>query len=228
MSSVTAPSFPVPAAPARRWSRERILTALVAAAPVLLTAAVFIHPNDTDDARESLARIADDDRARWILAHLLEPFSLLTLAVVLALVGWAATGRGRTVTRVGGSLAAVGAVSMALIVYAHGEAYRFMTEDESDLASMERLYDRFYDGMPMVGPLALLFMVGMVVLGAGLFWTRLVPVWAAIAIAVSPVLMVLVGDAASAQVSALVVGIPMIVGLAGSAKPVAAAWSRRR
>lgn len=226
MSSVTAP-FPSPAAPTRRWSSTQLLTTVIAAAPVLLTAAVFFHPEDTDDATESLAHIADD-RTRWIVAHLLEPFSLLLLAVVVALVGWAATGRGRLITRVGGSLAAVGAVSMALIVYAHGEAIRFMTEKESDLTAMERLYDRFYDGMPMVGPIAMLFMVGMFLLGIGLFWTKLVPAWAAAAVAVSPILMLLLGDSTSPQVAALVIGIPMIVGLAAAAKPVATAWTRPR
>lgn len=228
MSSFTAPPFAVPATVAQRGSRRQVLTALIAAAPVVLTVAVFIHPNDTDDAAETLARIAGADRARWITAHLLESFALLTMAVVLTLVGWAATGSGRNLTRVGGTLAAIGAASTALIVYAHGEAYRFMTQDESTLASMERLYDRFHDGMPMVGPLAMLFMVGMVVLGAGLFRTKLAPVWAAIAIALTPVLMFLVGGSVSAQVAALVGGVPMIVGLAGSAKPVATAWSGPR
>ncbi len=139
MSSFTAPPFAVPATLAQRGSRRQILTALIAAAPVVLTVAVFIHPNDTDDAAETLARIAGADRARWITAHLLESFALLTMAVVLTLVGWAA-----------------------------------------------------------------------------------------IAIALTPVLMLLVGGSVSAQVAALVGGVPMIVGLAGSAKPVATAWSGPR
>lgn len=122
-------------------------------------------------------------------------------------------------------MAAVGAAATALIVYSHGEAYRFMTSADVDRAAMEPLYAHFHDGVPLAGVLAFLFRPGMLILGIGLFRSRAVPPWAAALVALTPVLMVPAAQAPPA-VAAVVVGLPLAAALAGSRRAIAAAAVR--
>lgn len=223
-ASTLAPRPPTTPRQRRPWA-ARLVAGLVVAAPTALATAVLLHPNDTTDAADTLGRIADAERARWIAVHLLEPVAWLALAAVLLLAATIRVGRARWPVRVGALMAAAGAVGAALIVYGHGEAYRFMTEPGMDLAAMEPLYDHFNDDVPMAAVFAGLFQPGMLVLGIGLWRARAVPRWAAALIALTPVTMLVTAGAAPA-VGAIVIGLPMIAGLAGSARTIAQAADR--
>jgi hypothetical protein len=200
----------------------RLITRLAVAAPVALSAAVFIHPHDTSDAAATLQRIAGDDRARWTAAHLLEPFSWLLLALVLLAAARVATTKGRRLIQVGAVVAAAGAAATALVVYSHGEAYRFMTEPGMNAAAMEELYVRFYDGIPLAGLFSALFRPGMLLLGIGFFRSRVVPAWAAALVALTPLVMLPLAQAPPA-VGAVAIGVPLVAGLAGCARAIGAA-----
>lgn len=209
----TAPTAPT-TSPVRRNRR----IALIAAAPAALTASVMLHPHDTADAGATLAKVAGDDRLRWSLAHIAEPAAWLLMAAALALLAHC-LGRGRSggIVRAGAWLGTVGASTIALMVYSHGEAYLFMTASGIDVGAMHGLYEQYYEGMPLVGPLAMAFQLGMVVLGIGLFRSGAVPRWAAVAIGVTPALMMATGDLAP-LVSGVVIGIPLVAGFASAAR----------
>jgi hypothetical protein len=221
---IRLPSDPAVLPPPRTRS-ARVVGALVVAAPVALGLAVLIHPHDTSDAAATLERIAGDDRLRWTFAHVLEPFSWLFLSLILLLAARVGTTRGRRLIQAGAAMAAVGAAATALIVYSHGEAYRFMTLPDVQRAAMEPLYVHFHEGVPLAGVLALLFRPGMLVLGIGLFRSRAVPRWAAALVALTPVLMVPAAQASPA-VAAVLVGLPLAAGLAGSRRAISAAAAR--
>jgi hypothetical protein len=194
--------------PASPTGSARLLAALPVVPAVTLLVAVALHPRDTADAAATLARIAGPDRGRWILVHLLEPFSWLLLGVVAVMATHISS---HALVKLGGWLAALGAVSIALIVYSHGEAYLFMTSPGIDLAAMEELYGRFYKGMPLVGPVGLAFWLGMLVLGVGLYRSKAVPRWAAVLLALTPVV-----NFAGQSLPAVLIGLPLVGGLWGS------------
>lgn len=200
----------VPTVAARRRSR----IGLVAAAPAALAAAVMLHPHDTADAAATLAKVGGDDRLRWSLAHVAEPVAWLAMAVAFGAIAHR-LGRGPSgrLIRAGAWLGAVGAAAIALVVYSHGEAYLFMTERGIDVAAMHGLYEQYYEGTPLIGPLALAFQLGMAVLGVGLFRSPAVPRWAGIAVVLTPLLMLAAGGAAPA-VSGLIIGIPLVAAFA--------------
>lgn len=199
----------------------RRIARLAVAAPVALVVSVMLHPNDTTDAADTLGRVAGEDRTRWILAHLLEPISWLLLAVVLLIATRVGKDAGRRLIQAGGYLGAAGAAAIALIVYSHGEFYLFMTEPGMDRAAMEQLYAHAQSAMPLVAPFAGAFQAAMLFLGIGLFKSRAVPRWAAVAFCAVP--LAITPDDAAPWVAAIVIGIPLIAGLAGSARAIGAA-----
>jgi hypothetical protein len=198
-----------------RHGRLRSILPVVPA--VTLVLAVALHPRDTPEGAATLARIAGGDRVRWMVVHLLEPASWLLLGAVAFVASRIAAEKGRSLITMGGALAGLGAVSIALIVYSHGEAYLFMSSPGIDLSAMEKLYDRYYHGMPLVGPLGLAFWLGMMVLGIGLYRSGVVPRWAAILLALAPAV-----NFAGKALPAVVIGLPLVGGLAGCRHAVAA------
>lgn len=194
-----------------------MLLALPVVPAVLLVVAVGLHPSDTPDAAATLARIAGPDRGRWAMVHLLEPAAWLLLAAVVLAAGRIPAAKGRALVRAGGVLGSVGAAAIALIVYSHGEAYLLMTGPGIERMAMEHLYSRFYEGMPLVGPLGLAFWVGMLVLGIGLYRSGSVPRWAAVLLALTPVV-----NFAGESLPAVLIGLPLVGGLAGCRRAIAA------
>ena len=199
----------------RRSRLGKALAIAALAAPLALGAAIALHPEDTTDAADTLGRIAGDDRARWALAHVLEPAAWVALAVVFLGIRALPLGRGRLPVRVGASLAAVGATAISMIVYAHGEAYLHMSAEGIDTGTMHDLYTRFQEEMPLVAPLSVGFQLGLLVLGVGLFRSRLVPRWAAGAVALTPAVMAALSTA-PVTVTALGV-LPLAAALATTA-----------
>lgn len=216
---------PKPTAHRARSRAASGVVALVVGAPLALATAIAIHPQDTSDAAATLARVAGGDRVRWTVAHLLEPLAWLLVALVLLLAARLGSGKGKRLVQAGGVLGAIGAAASALIVYGHGEAYLHMTAEGMNLQTMEPLYHRFYEAMPIAGPLAMLFRVGLLLLGAGLFRTKAVPRWAAVLIGLVPLVM---GSVATAPmvVTAAVAGGALVAGLAGAAPAIRASIAR--
>ena len=165
------------------------LAKLFVAAPALLATAVLLHPDDTHGAGRTLADIAGDDRGRWIAAHLLEPFSWLLLGVVLLFtLPRLAPGRGRRLAAPAGILGVIGAVAIGFIVYAHGEAFVFMTNTHISHHTLAPLFDQFEDkGMPLAAIPSLGYRLGVLLGGIGLFRARTIPRWAAVLLSVSAV-----------------------------------------
>ena len=222
MSTITT-TTPTTDRPATRASKTtRRIARLSVAAPAALATAVLLHPHDTEDAHATLERIAGEDRGRWVLAHLLEPAAWIGLALVLLLVARLGRQHGRRLVQAGATMAAIGATAIASLVYSHGEAYLFMTEPGMDRTAMERLYSHSHDAMPLAGPLALLFQLGLILLGVGLLRSRLVPRWAGALLAVTPIVMLASGGAPPA-IGAVVLGVPMVAGFAGCAKAIGTA-----
>lgn len=225
-TTVHPPVSTTAAAPARAWA-PTVGAIFAVAAPLALAAAIALHPLDSSNAAESLARVADVDRARWATIHLLEPAAWLLVSLVLVAASRLGDGPGRSLIRAGGVLGAIGAASTALIVYAHGEAILFMTGNGMDRAAMESLYSHYHDAMPLAGPLGLTLHLGLFLLGVGLYRTRAVPRWASVALAVVPFTLMATG-AAPAVITALVGAGPLVVGLAGAARAIGSITVRRR
>jgi len=193
-----------------------ILAKLFLAAPVLLGTAVAIHPDDTHGSVHTLAHIAGDDRGRWIAAHLLEPFSWLLLGVVLLFtLPRLAPGRGRRLAVPAAVLGIIGAVAIGFIVYAHGEAFVFMTNTHIDHHTLQPLFDQFEEkGFPLAAIPSLGYRLGVLLGGIGLFRARTVPRWAAVLLSVSAVTLSAGSGAPVPVMIALAVGPMLAVAIA--------------
>lgn len=212
-STSSGDEHPASTASSPRSARALAVTAVVA--PLALGAAVLVHPADTTDAAASLARIAGDDRVWWVLTHLVEPAAWIALAVVFLAVRRLPATHGGLPLRAGATLAALGSAATSMIVYAHGEAYLHMTAEGVDTGAMEALYTRFQEEMPLVGPLSVAFQLGLVLLGVGIFRSRLAPRWAAVLFALTPAVIGAMSEASSPAVALGVV--PMLVAMAATA-----------
>lgn len=217
---VAVPEVPAPevAVPAPRRP-GRSLPVLAVAGPVGLAVSILLHPLDSADAGASLARIAGDDRARWMLVHLLEPAAWLVLGAVLFRLWSRAAGRGRRLVRAGSVLAGMGASALALVVYAHGEGYLAMTTPGMDRPAMATLYTYWQDAIPLAAPFIPAYQVGLLLLAVGLLRSRAVPRWAGIALLLAPFAQVVVGGAdPGATVIAVFGAGPLVAGMAGVAR----------
>jgi len=213
---VTISTTPVPArtddaeaAPARRFGGSRPLAVLLLTAPVLLSAAVLAHPDDTHGVGATLAAIRGADGLRWALIHLLEPagWALLGLALLLALPRMAgALGRGRGLLTTAAVACAIGFPAVSLIVYGHGEAFRAMAGTDVAAETYGPLFEQFESGMPLAALPSLLGRVGLLLAAAGLLRARTVPLWAALLLILPALAMGALGG------MPLAVGLPMLFG----------------
>lgn len=152
---------------ARPDSSVLVLAAVFVLAPVLRMLSIVAHPLDTHDAAATLAHI-DDVSLRWALVHVLEPFSTLLLGVAGFGLLRLTPERGRRIATAGAVMFAIGCAALALLVYAHGQAYLFMTDESVNQAHMSELYAQFHEGIPLTAPFIPLFVLGAVLLAIGL------------------------------------------------------------
>jgi hypothetical protein len=174
----TAAPAPAPEAAQTRGSRP--LAALLLAAPVLLGASIALHPDDTHGVHRTLTAIGGNEAVRWGLIHLLEPIAWLLMGVTLLLaLPRMASGRGRRLLSIAAVFTAIGFPSIALIVYAHGEAFLHMAGTDVAPDTYGPLFEKFENGFPLAAIPSMLGRLGLLLAAIGLLRARTVPMWAA-------------------------------------------------
>ncbi len=208
-----------PTAPAGRGSGP--LAVLTVAAPLLLGACIAVHPDDTGGVERTLTAVGGDDAVLWAAVHLLEPaaWALMGITLLLALPRMAGR-RGRGLLTTAGVLSAIGFTALALLVYAHGEAFRFMAATDVDPVVYDALFEQFEVAMPLAALPSLLGRIGLLLGTIGLVRARTVPLWAALPLVLPAVLLGSTGGLPLAVGLPLLLG-PLVLSLAVVARRVA-------
>ena len=178
-----------------RFSDERNFARTLAGlslivAPLLLLLAILIGPDLSDDTAERLAEIADNE-ARYIASGYL--FLLAAWAFVPGLIGLWRLFRGPRVTlgQVGAGLVLLGVITT--IAFFGIGAYEYeAAQPDLDRAQMAELVDNV-DESGVTTPLFIIafpvgILIGSLIVAWSLWRRRLVPPWAAVALALGPIL----------------------------------------
>jgi len=170
----------------------RTLTGLcLIAAPILLLIAQVVSPDVDDDNKvKELANVAAH-KGSYLAGGLI--FMVAGLVLVVAGFGLVHLFRGRRLTlgQVAGALVALGAAASTGFYAFTTIEYEMVNVSGLDRAQMARLLDKGQDSTTAL-PLFLVFLVGIVIglilLGIAAWRSRVVPVWAGIALIVAGVL----------------------------------------
>ncbi len=174
----------------RDWRRIRRLFSAVCliTGPALFFVGILLRPGGLDDTGTELLAYVRRNGA------LVQTHDLLLVAAVLllvpAFVGAVHVLRTRAplLGYLGGGLAIVGFVSLLGVIALDGVALEMVGHGTSQ-ADMAAVLDRAMNQDPIVITMTMLFVTGHIVgttlLGIGLYRARIVPVWAAAAVAVS-------------------------------------------
>ena len=179
---------------------RRAPAAALAAGAVLCASALAMHLRGGVEDVEFVRRVEASPDA-WLTGHVFMGVGGILLLLGLVALPRLVQGRGRRVVAVGVTLAAVGAASSALGDVAHGTlAYMLVGEvpAEQSLHIQERLYSQPL--LVAVSMPAMLLPLGMVVLGAGLLYSRAVPRPLALLVLVAPI---------AVQLGYMVISLPM-------------------
>ena len=193
----------------------------LAVGAVLCASALAMHLRGGVDDVAFVRRVEASPDA-WLAGHVFMGVGGILLLLGLTAVPRLVRGRGRRVVGVGVTLAGVGAASSALGDVAHGAlAYVLVGEVEAEqsLHIQERLFTQPL--LAAVSMPALLLPLGMVVLGAGLLYSRAVPRPASVLVLVAPIAVQL-GYMMTALPMPLMV-LPLIAGVGWLALLVASA-----
>lgn len=168
-------------------SRKMVAGACMILAPLVLLAAVVIHPASSMDEATQVATIADNLDA-WYVAHLL---ALISIAVMVpAVLGLMHMLREREVAfgHVGGGLAMLGLLAFAGIVGMELVMWQMVAggSTREAVALLERLNDTAGIVIPFV-VVSFGFALGLACLAIGLYRARAVQSWTAISIAVGAI-----------------------------------------
>lgn len=159
----------------------------LAVGAVLCASALAMHlRGGVDDV--AFVRRVEASPDVWLAGHVFMGVGGILLLLGLTAVPRLVRGRGRRAVAVGVTLAAVGAASSAIGDVTHGAlAYLLVGEvpAEQSLEIQERLFSQPL--LVAVSMPALLLPVGMVVLGAGLLYSRAVPTPLAVLLLVAPI-----------------------------------------
>jgi hypothetical protein len=159
----------------------------LAAGAALCASALAMHLRGGVDDVAFVRRVEASPDA-WLTGHVFMGVGGILLLLGLVALPRLFRGRGRRVVAVGVTLAAVGAASSALGDLAHGAlAYVLVGEvpAEQSLHIQERLFTQpLLAAVSMPG---LLLPLGMIVLGAGLLYSRAVPRPLAVLVIVAPI-----------------------------------------
>jgi hypothetical protein len=192
--------------------RKMVAGACMVVAPLVLLAAVVIHPaSDTNEATQ-VATIADNLDA-WYVAHLL---ALISIAVMVpAVLGLMHMLRDREVAfgHVGGGLAMLGLLAFAGIVGMELAMWQMVAggSTREAVALLERLNDTAGIVIPFV-VVSFGFALGLACLAIGLYRARAVQSWTAISLAAGAIVF---GFAIGAALNwlAIVAAAFLVVGL---------------
>jgi hypothetical protein len=170
-------------------SRKMVAGACMVVAPILLLAAMVIHPASDMDEATQVATIADNLDA-WYAAHLIVLVSIVL--TVPALLGLMHMLRERQVTlgHVGGGLAMVGLLAFVGIVAMELVLWQLLRE--GDTATAVTLLQGLNESAGILIPFALMsfgFAIGMALLAVGLYRARAVQSWMAVCVGVGAILV---------------------------------------
>jgi hypothetical protein len=158
----------------------------------------------------------------WLTGHVLMGVGGILLLLGLTAVPRLVRGRGRRAAAVGTTLAAVGSASSALGDVTHG-ALAYVLVGEVDAEQSLHIQERLFT-QPLLAAVsmpALLLPLGMIVLGAGLLYSRAVPTPLAVLVIVAPIAVQL-GYMVTALPMPLMV-LPLVAGMGWLALIVARA-----
>ncbi len=200
-------------------SRKMLAGACMVVAPLVLLAAVVIHPASDMDEATQVATIADNLDA-WYLAHLL---ALVAIALMVpAVLGLMHMLREREVAfgHVGGGLAMLGLLAFTGIVAMELVMWQLVGAGET--AQAVALLERLNETTGIVIPFVLVsfgLSLGMASLAIGLYRARAVQSWMAISVAAGAVLF---GAAIGSAMNwlAIVAAAFLVVGLGATGRMV--------
>ena len=178
------------------WSDSRNFGRTLAAlslfiTPLLLLAAALIGPDLGDNAKDEIAKIADNEEA-YVCSGILFLFAPLVLVPGMLGVIRLMRRRGVTLGQVGAALIMMGAL-ITIAFYGWGAIeYVASTEKGLDHGQMAQLFDAAEDswiGVPVFVPGFILGLtLGSILLAIALWRSGVVPVWSPIALLLSTVI----------------------------------------
>jgi hypothetical protein len=172
----------------------------LAAGAVLCASALAMHlRGGVEDV--AFVRRVEASPDVWLAGHVMMGVGGIVLLLGLLAVPRLVRGRGRRAVAVGTTLAAVGAASSALGDAMHG-ALAYVLVGEVDAEQSLHIQERLFT-QPLLAAVsmpALLLPLGMLVLGAGLLYSRAVPTPLAVLVIVAPI---------AVQLGYLVIALPM-------------------
>lgn len=193
--------------------RKNITGVCLIAGPLALLVGQIVHPVEKSDAADQL-RLVAANLDRWYAAHL-----ILLVAVVLmipAVLGLAHLihERRTMLAYVGGGLSLIGIVAVSALIGTDGVAGYFVASGTPDAPASVAFFDSVINSGRMM-PLyiaTLLFGLGLIVTAVGLYQTRVVAQWSAIAIGLGG-LLVDIGFPAGAAAIVLVGMAVLLIGM---------------
>lgn len=186
--------------------------AALAIGALLVGAALTLHLRGGAADEEAFVRRIADDPQTWLTGHVLMGVGGVVLMLGLLAVPGLVRGRGRRAVLVGAGMSAVGAASTALGDFAHGSLAYVLVEQVSAEQSVE-IQDQFFT-TPLLAAASmpgLLLPLGLLVLGAGLLYSRAVPQLLAVLLLVAPIAVQLGYMVTSLPMPLMVM--PMVVGM---------------
>lgn len=200
--------------------RRYVGPAALVAGSVLAVAGMALHvAGDGSAPDEALIRTIEAGLGQWLASHFLLASGMALVAIGVASAFRVARGRGAALTAVGAAVASVGAVLMSLGDFAHGALAYAMAghvDATTSLAIQEGYF--LHPAIAATSFGGMLLPVGVLVLGVALLRSRVVPRWAALVLAVSPIVISL-GSASGPRM--VVFGLPFVVGMTVLARAIA-------
>jgi hypothetical protein len=170
--------------------RKNITGVCLMAAPLVLVIGQLIHPVDKTDGAAEL-RVVVDNLDRWYAAHIIE---LVAIALMIpAVLGLAHLIHERrpTAAYAGGALSLLGLVAVAAVTGTEGLGGYFVAKADPDSPGSVAFFESMLEGGRLL-PLylvTLLLGIGLIVTAVGLYRSRVVAPWSAVAIGLGSLLI---------------------------------------
>jgi hypothetical protein len=196
----------------RNFSRTLAGLGLIAG-PALFLVSQILSPAWSDDTAEYLEEVAGDEGLHLLSALLFLLGGMLLLAGALGVIKLMRRGRRVSLGQVAGFLVALGTVATTAF-YVLSVIDISMVDEAADRAEMVALSERAEDSggaaIFFIPYFFLGFVLGFILLGIAMIRSRVVPVWAGIAVLASIVVAFVGGDS---QAASVVGGVLLLAGL---------------
>lgn len=169
--------------------RHRAAPTALAVGPVLTVVGFALHPRGAENDAAFIEAV-NRHAAQWGAAHLLIGLGLAALVAGVGAVLRLAAGRGARFLTAGAGAVALGALGMGYGAIGHGAA-GYALAGRSDVPLVVSVHiQQAFERLPFVswaGGLAILFPLGVILLGVGALRSRCVPSWTAVLLLLGPV-----------------------------------------